>query len=172
MWLAIGNIFVDKIVCNNDQQAPIFLREKLKVGTVEQKYEIIEAIVAQAYPLMVNRLGNFLVQTRLLKDPNIILLDQARRSAMRSQTEVRGRIRFSSPAKRQCCWFELPAAFEIPYSEILTTNLAGPKEVAIEFPLPLTLNIEYAPARLPSKHLIQRCQDQPCWKNRNGCLGH
>ncbi|KAK1141996.1 hypothetical protein N8T08_008319 [Aspergillus melleus] len=53
---------VDKIVCNNDQQASIFLQQKLKVGTVEQKYEIIEAIVHQAYPLMINRFGNFLVQ--------------------------------------------------------------------------------------------------------------
>lgn len=53
---------VDKIVCNNDQQASIFLQQKLKVGTPEQKYEIVEAIVAQAYPLMVNRFGNFLVQ--------------------------------------------------------------------------------------------------------------
>lgn len=53
---------VDKIVCNNDQQASIFLQQKLKAGTVEQKFEIIEAIVAQAYQLMVNRFGNFLVQ--------------------------------------------------------------------------------------------------------------
>ncbi|PGH23118.1 hypothetical protein AJ80_02746 [Polytolypa hystricis UAMH7299] len=53
---------VDKIVCNNDQQASIFLQQKLKVGTPEQKYDIIEAIVNQAYPLMVNRFGNFLVQ--------------------------------------------------------------------------------------------------------------
>ncbi|PLB43098.1 pumilio-family RNA binding repeat protein [Aspergillus steynii IBT 23096] len=53
---------VDKIVCNNDQQASIFLQQKLKVGTVDQKYEIIEAIVHQAYPLMINRFGNFLVQ--------------------------------------------------------------------------------------------------------------
>ncbi|KAK2811314.1 hypothetical protein FQN50_002190 [Emmonsiellopsis sp. PD_5] len=53
---------VDKIVCSNDQQASIFLQQKLKVGTTEQKYEIIEAIVNQAYPLMVNRFGNFLVQ--------------------------------------------------------------------------------------------------------------
>ncbi|GKZ51730.1 pumilio domain member 9 [Aspergillus brasiliensis] len=53
---------VDKIVCNNDQQASIFLQQKLKVGTTEQKYDIIEAIVHQAYPLMVNRFGNFLVQ--------------------------------------------------------------------------------------------------------------
>ncbi|KAI9799537.1 MAG: hypothetical protein M1825_004463 [Sarcosagium campestre] len=53
---------VDKIVCNNDQQASIFLQQKLKLGTTEQKYEIVEAIIAQAYPLMVNRFGNFLVQ--------------------------------------------------------------------------------------------------------------
>ncbi|KAI9699361.1 MAG: hypothetical protein M1836_002972 [Candelina mexicana] len=53
---------VDKIVCNNDQQASIFLQQKLKIGTAEQKYEIVEAIVGQAYPLMVNRFGNFLVQ--------------------------------------------------------------------------------------------------------------
>jgi hypothetical protein len=53
---------VDKIVCNNDQQASIFLQQKLKVGTPEQKFDIVEAIVAQAYPLMVNRFGNFLVQ--------------------------------------------------------------------------------------------------------------
>ena len=53
---------VDKIVCNNDQQASIFLQQKLKVGTADQKFEIVEAIVNQAYPLMINRFGNFLVQ--------------------------------------------------------------------------------------------------------------
>lgn len=53
---------MDKIVCNNDQQASIFLQQKLKVGTTEQKFDIIEAIARQAYPLMVNRFGNFLVQ--------------------------------------------------------------------------------------------------------------
>ncbi|KAH7073883.1 armadillo-type protein [Paraphoma chrysanthemicola] len=53
---------VDKIICSNDQQASIFLQQKLKVGTSEQKYEIVEAIISQAYPLMINRFGNFLVQ--------------------------------------------------------------------------------------------------------------
>lgn len=53
---------VDKIIMNNDQQASIFLQQKLKVGTSEQKFEIVEAIIAQAYPLMINRFGNFLVQ--------------------------------------------------------------------------------------------------------------
>ncbi|CAI6328594.1 unnamed protein product [Periconia digitata] len=53
---------VDKIICNNDQQASIFLQQKLKIGTPEQKFEIIESIIAQAYMLMINRFGNFLVQ--------------------------------------------------------------------------------------------------------------
>lgn len=53
---------VDKIVCSNDQQASIFLQQKLKVGTAEQKFEIVSAIVDQAYPLMINRFGNFLIQ--------------------------------------------------------------------------------------------------------------
>ncbi|GAB7365395.1 hypothetical protein MBLNU230_g6473t1 [Neophaeotheca triangularis] len=53
---------VDKIVCNNDQQASIFLQQKLKVGTIEQKFDIIQSIIEQAYPLCVNRFGNFLVQ--------------------------------------------------------------------------------------------------------------
>jgi hypothetical protein len=53
---------VDKIVCNNDQQASIFLQQKLKIGTADQKHAIVDAIVAQAYQLMINRVGNFLVQ--------------------------------------------------------------------------------------------------------------
>lgn len=53
---------VERIVANNDQQASIFLQQKLKVGPPEQKYEICDAILAQCYNLMVNRFGNFLVQ--------------------------------------------------------------------------------------------------------------
>jgi hypothetical protein len=53
---------VDKVVCTNDQQASLFLQQKLKAGSAEQKFEIVEAIVNQAYPLMINRFGNFLVQ--------------------------------------------------------------------------------------------------------------
>ena len=53
---------VDKIVCNNDQQASIFLQQKLKIGTADQKHAIVDGIVAQAYQLMINRFGNFLVQ--------------------------------------------------------------------------------------------------------------
>ncbi|KKF97293.1 Meiotic coiled-coil protein 2 [Ceratocystis platani] len=45
-----------------DRNASIFLQQKLKVGTTSQKYDIVEAIIEQAYSLMVNRFGNFLVQ--------------------------------------------------------------------------------------------------------------
>ncbi|KAK6411745.1 hypothetical protein LTR95_018056, partial [Oleoguttula sp. CCFEE 5521] len=53
---------VDKIVCSNDQQASIFLQQKLKLAPEEQKYGLIQAIIDQAYALMINRFGNFLVQ--------------------------------------------------------------------------------------------------------------
>ncbi|KAI9889108.1 MAG: hypothetical protein M1814_005832 [Vezdaea aestivalis] len=53
---------IDKIICNNDQQASIFLQQKVRQGTEEQKHMIIEATIGRCYPLMVNRFGNFLVQ--------------------------------------------------------------------------------------------------------------
>lgn len=53
---------VDKIVCSNDQQASIFLQQKLKVANAEQKFEMIESIIGHSYPLMINRFGNFLIQ--------------------------------------------------------------------------------------------------------------
>ncbi|KAE9988096.1 hypothetical protein EG328_000566 [Venturia inaequalis] len=56
------NYVVDKIIYNNDQQASIFLQQKLKLGTQEQKDAIIAAITKQALALMLNRFGNFLIQ--------------------------------------------------------------------------------------------------------------
>ena len=53
---------VEKIICQNDQQASLFLQQKLKLATTTQKHEIVEAIVCHCHPLMVNRFGNFLVQ--------------------------------------------------------------------------------------------------------------
>lgn len=53
---------VDKIIYNNDQQASIFLQQKLKLGTPDQKNGIISAITKQALGLMLNRFGNFLIQ--------------------------------------------------------------------------------------------------------------
>ena len=53
---------VDRIVINDDKQAFFSLQRKLMIGSAEQKHVIVNSIVAQAYPLMVNRFGNFLVQ--------------------------------------------------------------------------------------------------------------
>lgn len=56
------SFIVDRIVLDNDQQASIFLQQKLKIANQEQKRGIISAIVDQSYMLMINRFGNFLIQ--------------------------------------------------------------------------------------------------------------
>ncbi|KAF9171332.1 hypothetical protein BGX21_006395 [Mortierella sp. AD011] len=53
---------VDRILQTTDQQASIHLQQKLKTSPSEQKIEIIDTILGQAYPLMSNRFGNFLIQ--------------------------------------------------------------------------------------------------------------
>ncbi|KAG0334738.1 hypothetical protein BG004_000284 [Podila humilis] len=53
---------VDRILQATDQQASIHLQQKLKTSPPEQKVAIIDAILGQAYPLMSNRFGNFLIQ--------------------------------------------------------------------------------------------------------------
>jgi len=53
---------ITKIICQNDQHASLFIQQKLKLGTSAQKHQIVDAIVCQSHPLMVNRFGNFLVQ--------------------------------------------------------------------------------------------------------------
>ncbi|KAG0314058.1 hypothetical protein BGZ99_008389 [Dissophora globulifera] len=53
---------VDRILQATDQQASIHLQQKLKTSPPEQKIQIIDAILGQAYPLMSNRFGNFLIQ--------------------------------------------------------------------------------------------------------------
>ncbi|KFH62883.1 hypothetical protein MVEG_11407 [Podila verticillata NRRL 6337] len=55
-------ICVDRILQATDQQASIHLQQKLKTSPPEQKIMIIDAILGQAYPLMSNRFGNFLIQ--------------------------------------------------------------------------------------------------------------
>lgn len=56
---------VDRITKETDQQASIFMQQKLKCATQEQKHLIFKAILKQAYALMTNRFGNFLVQKLL-----------------------------------------------------------------------------------------------------------
>ena len=53
---------IEKVICQSDQQASLFLQQKLKLATPIQKHEIIDTIVRHSHPLMVNRFGNFLVQ--------------------------------------------------------------------------------------------------------------
>jgi Pumilio-family RNA binding repeat len=56
------NAVVDRIIAQNDQQASIFLQQKIKTATTEQRDDIIQAIIDRSLALMTNRFGNFLVQ--------------------------------------------------------------------------------------------------------------
>ncbi|PNS14468.1 hypothetical protein CAC42_3754 [Sphaceloma murrayae] len=55
-------LIVDRIVIGNDQQASLFLQQKIKSGSPEQKQAIISIIIDRGVPLMINRFGNFLIQ--------------------------------------------------------------------------------------------------------------
>lgn len=56
------NVIVERIVRNNDQQASIFLQQKLKTASPQQKDGIINAAINRSFDLMINRFGNFLIQ--------------------------------------------------------------------------------------------------------------
>jgi hypothetical protein len=55
---------IDRILQATDQQASIHLQQKLKTSPPDQKTQIIDSILGggQAYSLMCNRFGNFLIQ--------------------------------------------------------------------------------------------------------------
>ncbi|KAG5355016.1 Meiotic coiled-coil protein 2 [Yarrowia sp. B02] len=55
-------LIVDRIVSDNDQQASIFLQQKLKGGSEDIRESIIDSVTALCIPLVTNRFGNFLVQ--------------------------------------------------------------------------------------------------------------
>ncbi|KAI8647218.1 armadillo-type protein [Parasitella parasitica] len=59
------SVLVDRITKETDQQASIFMQQKLKCATAEQKQLIFKATLDQAYELMTNRFGNFLIQRQL-----------------------------------------------------------------------------------------------------------
>ncbi|KAG8793438.1 hypothetical protein FRC12_002734 [Ceratobasidium sp. 428] len=62
-------LFVTRIVKSSDQQASIFLQQKLKAATSEEaRRPIIDAIVAQGIDMMTNRFGNWAIQ-RCLESP-------------------------------------------------------------------------------------------------------
>ncbi|KAH8800723.1 armadillo-type protein [Xylogone sp. PMI_703] len=53
---------VQEVVGSSNKQASIFLQNMLVVGTADEKFDIVNAIITRAFPLMTNRFGNFLVQ--------------------------------------------------------------------------------------------------------------
>lgn len=59
------SIIVGRIVDDNDQQASIFLQQKLKISNPHQRNLIIDSIADRAFELMINRFGNFLIQRTL-----------------------------------------------------------------------------------------------------------
>lgn len=59
------NEIVSRIVNDNEQQASIFLQQKLKIANPIIKQKIYDAMSFKALALMVNRFGNFLIQRAL-----------------------------------------------------------------------------------------------------------
>ena len=56
------DMIVDKIISSNDQQASIFLQQKIKNSEPALKDAIVESIINRGLELMGNRFGNFLIQ--------------------------------------------------------------------------------------------------------------
>ncbi|KAF7304107.1 ARM repeat-containing protein [Mycena indigotica] len=54
--------FVSRIIKNADQQASIFLQQKLKVAGAEERSRILDAICARGAEMMMHRFGNWAVQ--------------------------------------------------------------------------------------------------------------
>ncbi|KAK7460854.1 meiotic PUF protein 1 [Stygiomarasmius scandens] len=54
--------FVTRIIKSSDQQASIFLQQKLKVADVSERAKIVDAICARGFEMMAHRFGNWAVQ--------------------------------------------------------------------------------------------------------------
>jgi hypothetical protein len=50
--------FVSRIIKSSDQQASIFLQQKLKVADADERGKIIDAICARGYEMMAHRYGS------------------------------------------------------------------------------------------------------------------
>ncbi|GJE97809.1 ARM repeat-containing protein [Phanerochaete sordida] len=55
-------VFVSRIIKSSDQQASIFLQQKLKVADSEERAKIVDAICARGFEMMAHRFGNWAVQ--------------------------------------------------------------------------------------------------------------
>ncbi|KAF9225153.1 ARM repeat-containing protein [Gyrodon lividus] len=56
------HVFVARIIKSSDQQASIFLQQKLKVADLEERHKIVDAICARGFEMMSHRFGNWAVQ--------------------------------------------------------------------------------------------------------------
>lgn len=56
------HVFVMRIIKSSDQQASIFLQQKLKVADSEERAKIVDAICARGFDMMAHRFGNWAVQ--------------------------------------------------------------------------------------------------------------
>ncbi|KAI0756443.1 ARM repeat-containing protein [Daedaleopsis nitida] len=56
------DLFVARIIKSSDQQASIFLQQKLKVADVEERGKIVDAICTKGFEMMAHRFGNWAVQ--------------------------------------------------------------------------------------------------------------
>ncbi|PFH49040.1 hypothetical protein AMATHDRAFT_86688 [Amanita thiersii Skay4041] len=56
------HVFVARIIKSSDQQASIFLQQKLKVADSEERAKIVDAICARGFEMMAHRFGNWAVQ--------------------------------------------------------------------------------------------------------------
>ncbi|KAF5365236.1 hypothetical protein D9758_005402 [Tetrapyrgos nigripes] len=54
--------FVSRIIKSSDQQASIFLQQKLKVADTNERAKIVDAICARGFDMMAHRFGNWAVQ--------------------------------------------------------------------------------------------------------------
>ncbi|KAM6498886.1 Armadillo-type fold [Amanita muscaria] len=56
------HVFVARIIKSSDQQASIFLQQKLKVAEADERAKIVDAICARGFEMMAHRFGNWAVQ--------------------------------------------------------------------------------------------------------------
>ncbi|RPD82853.1 ARM repeat-containing protein [Lentinus tigrinus ALCF2SS1-7] len=56
------DLFVARIIKSSDQQASIFLQQKLKVADAEERGKIVDAICGKGFEMMAHRFGNWAVQ--------------------------------------------------------------------------------------------------------------
>ncbi|KAI0347912.1 ARM repeat-containing protein [Trametopsis cervina] len=61
-------LFVGRIIKSSDQQASIFLQQKLKVADTDERAKIVDAICTRGFDMMAHRFGNWAVQ-RCLEAP-------------------------------------------------------------------------------------------------------